>query len=157
MPIPQFNHYGLLPTGIHECTLAEIEANFIYNGERKLIWNDFLRYFEQIREHSEILTLYFDGSFVTNRERPGDLDLVIEFEDLYQWGRLSREAPDLFDSNKIKQEYNLDILPCARVMMSWQEDYRSLFQKLKLQDVVKLGTPEGFTKGILLVNLRGTE
>jgi hypothetical protein len=158
LPIPQFNKYGLLPTGVHECTMAEIEAHFIYNVDRKLIWNEFLRYFEQIREYPEILALYFDGSFVTDREQPGDLDLVIEFEDLYHWRKLSREIPDLFDHATIKQRYRLDVLPVARVMMSWQgDDYRSFFQNLKLQDRVKLGAPEDLTKGILFVSLRRTK
>jgi len=35
MPIPSFDRFGLLPGGIHECTIKEVEVDLAWNDERR--------------------------------------------------------------------------------------------------------------------------
>ena len=35
MPIPAFDRFGLLPGGIHECTINEVEVDLAWNDERR--------------------------------------------------------------------------------------------------------------------------
>ena len=35
MPIPAFDRFGLLPDGIHECTIKEVEVDLAWTDERR--------------------------------------------------------------------------------------------------------------------------
>jgi hypothetical protein len=35
MPIPAFDRFGLLPGGIHECTIKEVEVDLAWNDDRR--------------------------------------------------------------------------------------------------------------------------
>lgn len=74
-PIPDFIDNYHLPAGEHECTFDEIEQKFVNNSQRQKVWADFKRLYD--RFSSLGLTpksLIVDGSFVTRRELPGDVD-----------------------------------------------------------------------------------
>lgn len=154
--IPHLNQYNLLPAGVHECSIDEIENTFVYNSIRRQIWDSFIDYFNLIKNLSEIESIYIDGSFVTDRESPSDVDIAIEFVSLYDWGRLRRAHPELFDEAVIKERWHLDYLPCAPQMRSWQgTDARDFFQGLEAKDIEKRGIPKETKKGILVVRLEG--
>lgn len=72
--IPEFNAQGLLPEGIHSATWEEVTGRFGGNERRRQL----------LRGLSEALNLlsvagcrrvYIDGSFVTSKERPNDIDV----------------------------------------------------------------------------------
>lgn len=157
MSIPALNQFKLLPAGVHECSFDEIASRFVYTSERQQIWDRFLDYFNLIKDFREIQAIYVDGSFVTDIKTPSDLDIAIEFVSFYDWGRLKRSTPQLFDEVLIKKKWLLDCLPCAPEIMSWQTDYRAFFQELSARDIEKLGLPKGVQKGVLVVRLRGQE
>lgn len=75
MPIPDFVDEYHLPGHEHECTLEEIEARFVSTPERKTVWDLFKGLLFRLEslglEPDKIL---IDGSFVTGREKPGDVD-----------------------------------------------------------------------------------
>ena len=79
MPIPDLNADGLLPEGIYDCTLPEIQARFgAFRGSDRRV-----RLFSKLREMVEVLKgsgffeiLVVDGSFVTAKEAPNDVDLI---------------------------------------------------------------------------------
>ena len=79
MPIPALNSDGLLPTGVHDCSLSEVRARF----------GDFQgsdvrqRLFTRLEELATAMTrsglfesLLIDGSFITAKPAPNDIDLV---------------------------------------------------------------------------------
>ena len=72
--IPQFNANGLLPHGTYPATLEEVIERFGGNKRRR----------ELLKGLSAALTLlrlagcrrvFIDGSFVTSKERPNDIDV----------------------------------------------------------------------------------
>ena len=81
MPLPNFNRHGLLPEGIHTCTLGEVKAQFCWNPWRKEL-------FEKLQEFLEdypFITanrvgMWIDGSFVREKEEPDDIDVVLDIE-----------------------------------------------------------------------------
>ena len=155
LAIPQFNEFNILPEGIHECTFADIENRFLYNSHRVKIWKEFLDYFERIKVFDEILSLYFDGSFIGDKSKPSDLDIVVEFRSIAMWGRMRRAHPHLFDGSVVRQVYGIDCLPCAPDIMHWQLDHRLTFQEIKAKEIARRGLPIGSKKGIVVVRLRG--
>lgn len=73
--IPDFCDGYHLPPGEHECTMGDIEQRFVCTPQRERVWADFNRLLGRL-ESLEITPkkILIDGSFVTGREEPGDVD-----------------------------------------------------------------------------------
>jgi hypothetical protein len=79
MPIPALNSDGVLPAGLFDCTLPEARARFgTFGGSDQR-----LRLFARLEELARVLrssglfeALIIDGSFVTAKLAPNDVDLV---------------------------------------------------------------------------------
>lgn len=73
--IPDFVDGYHLPGYEHECTIEEIESKFLNTSERVRVWGLFkglLFRLETLGLTPDVLLI--DGSFVTGREAPGDVD-----------------------------------------------------------------------------------
>lgn len=77
--IPNYVNVGIpapwpvLPPGIHDATLEEVEARFATTPHRAWLFGGFLRVVEQLRR-AGCTTVFLDGSFVTAKPHPGDFD-----------------------------------------------------------------------------------
>lgn len=78
LSIPSLDSHGLLPGGIHDCSVSDIERAFGWNPHRLDLLDKFKNcLIGEIRpKFSE--PIYFDGSFVTDKEIPDDIDMVLE-------------------------------------------------------------------------------
>lgn len=120
MAIPKFNSKGFLPKGIHDATLSEIKEQFCSFGDiekRTKLLKSLSRYIEAVKEHNVIFYICIDGSYVTEKECPGDLDVLIVYDIEYynkKWSELisDKTAPFIFKG--------LQILPA--VLESFGED-----------------------------------
>lgn len=71
--LPRFDAKGQLPPGIHSVGWSEFKAAFGYNEKRQeLIKGMYLALLNLKR--AGCLTVYIDGSFVTQKPDPGDYD-----------------------------------------------------------------------------------
>ena len=78
--IPTLNENGLLPEGIHECTLAEAEARFgrfQTTDRRPQLWSRFMEFVREAKASGMVEAVLVDGSFVTAQPAPNDIDLVV--------------------------------------------------------------------------------
>lgn len=70
----------LLPPGIHTMTINAVKElcviNRPNNTRRIILWEKFERFISKISEFRITFTLWIDGSFITEKETPGDIDLV---------------------------------------------------------------------------------
>jgi hypothetical protein len=74
MPIPAFNPgTGNLPRGVHAATWDEIVSRFGWNAERTRLLEGLRRALESLRV-AGCRRSYLDGSFVTEKDIPGDFD-----------------------------------------------------------------------------------
>ncbi|ETT31671.1 hypothetical protein C161_26940 [Paenibacillus sp. FSL R5-192] len=77
MSIPDFFDNYHLPDGVHECTIEEIEQRFLFSSKRIEQWKLFKQMLNRLiglgLKPSAIL---IDGSFVTGRLEPGDVDFA---------------------------------------------------------------------------------
>ena len=85
MPIPQFDERGLLPAGAHVCTLNEFKAwaGSIPNAEHRLMLVEKFEKFlnDIVRPIAPGWPLVIDGSFVTDKELPNDIDFALDLTD----------------------------------------------------------------------------
>jgi hypothetical protein len=153
LPIPNFVTGGILPTGIHDCDLSEVESVFVYNNRRQFIWQSLTSYFSQIKSVSDIDIICIDGSFVTDKENPKDVDIVVEFSSYGRLRDLSMSMPNLFMRPILKDRLPIDLLPSFNFPLSTMEDMRDFFQKLRPAEAIERGVPVGTKKGILRISL----
>lgn len=79
MPIPELVD-GWLPPGEHECTLDEIEARFAsdaHSAVRRDIMAAFRVYLGERPLRNAVDHLMVDGSFVSEKPEPGDVDVLV--------------------------------------------------------------------------------
>jgi len=75
--IPNFVNVGgpwkVLPPGVHDATLKEVEARFAMSDHRKRLFSGFRRGVMALRK-AGCRKIFLDGSFVTEKPIPGDFD-----------------------------------------------------------------------------------
>ena len=78
--IPPFNDDGYLPTGIHGATLDEIAARFGQESELRQVQMESLRWLVELARRAGVQRIVVNGSFVTDRLEPNDVDCVLLIE-----------------------------------------------------------------------------
>jgi hypothetical protein len=109
MPIPEFDgQTGYLPAGDHNASLDEMEDRFCGTYRRRVIFTGLKRVVEQL-EANGVRTIWVDGSFVTGKARPSDVDVIYvppPGSDPAGWGLLS------FARRKdLKEIWRVDLWP----------------------------------------------
>lgn len=154
MPIPDLTDRGLLPTGMFDCELSEIEARYVYNERRRIIWTAFSSYLPSLLLIPQVDILYVDGSFTTDREIPGDIDIIIEVDSpLVSATILARHGP-MIERTWVKQTFFTDLVFEFRNSPPGRRDNRELFTEIKLADALEIGIDPTTRKGLLKVKLR---
>ena len=146
MPIPDFTPEKLLPEGIHDCTIADIAAKLCWNDHRQALMDTFLVCLrDEIRPRFDE-PIIFDGSFVTQIDHPGDIDMAVDlasssdaqqrrgiaFMNLHRWN--------------LKDKYKIDVLvnlPADGL------DFQQFFQRAMATHPVHGKMYTGKSKGIL--------
>jgi hypothetical protein len=71
--IPAPNASGELPPGIHTATLAEVEAVFSTTPRRRRLFEGLRRAVQNLQV-AGVRRVFIDGSFVTTKADPNDVD-----------------------------------------------------------------------------------
>lgn len=75
--MPDFDQHGYLPAGIHRCRVTEIVERFgIGSPEREVETQELLQFIEWAKR-AGVRRLIINGSFVTDKVDPNDVDVVI--------------------------------------------------------------------------------
>ena len=77
--IPQFTAHGLLPQGIHPATLEEVLNRFGGNDRREQLLAGLIEALRLLRA-AGCRRVYINGSFVTAKERPNDIDVCWDID-----------------------------------------------------------------------------
>lgn len=71
----------LLGAGIHQKSLDDIKkicvCSFCNNSRRMLIYNKFCEFLSKLEQFNIQIEVWIDGSFVTKKEEPDDIDVVL--------------------------------------------------------------------------------
>lgn len=93
MRIPELTKEGVLPRGVHRATAAEVKRAFGGRTARRV---ELMLALEEALVHARkagVLRVLINGSFVTKKKEPRDVDLVFQVSDVFA-KRLSRGQPD---------------------------------------------------------------
>ena len=148
MPIPALNKDGLLPEGIHDCTLGEIEARFgSFQGtdHRPRLWAALRVFLRELKAAGLGSALLVNGSFVTAKPAPEDIDLILVLPAGHDLSRdLSPAEYNVLSSQRVRRRHKLDLL-VTRADSDQYRRYLGLFQQVRLEP--------SKTKGILRIQL----
>lgn len=72
--IPEFDHRGLLPPGIHQADWAEVVDRFGWTEQRREHLKGLRNACQHLRQ-AGVKSLYLDGGFVSSKPDPDDYDV----------------------------------------------------------------------------------
>lgn len=78
--IPSPNAIGELPPGMHAATLEEVEAVLVTTPRRRFLFDGLLRALHNLQA-AGVRRVFIDGSFVTTKADPNDVDGCWEWTD----------------------------------------------------------------------------
>jgi hypothetical protein len=104
--IPNHNKWGCLPPGIHRATLKEFSDRFgASTTERRELMANFLQLLRLLeRQKSHVLRVLVDGSFVTSRPSPGDMDIIIILARDFDY-----DTPEAIRLRSVKADLNIHL------------------------------------------------
>jgi hypothetical protein len=80
--VEQLGTNGTLPPGVHDASMLEVEAQFGGSIRRRMLIAALRRLVQLARRCEFVFEIYIDGSFVTAKTEPNDIDIVLGIEDL---------------------------------------------------------------------------
>lgn len=75
--LPEFDEHGYLPPGIHRAPIDEIEMRFGRQSELRRVQMESVRWLLDLARRAGVARLVLNGSFVTDRYEPHDVDCVL--------------------------------------------------------------------------------
>jgi len=104
-----------------------------------------------VRPIGIVVAIYVDGSFITDKTMPSDIDLVLELPPFNKLivGALMRPE---FDFVEIKHRLKLDVWPWYPGAPR-NDDWVNFFQEISPKDLVRLQLKPAERKGILRIEL----
>jgi hypothetical protein len=145
---------GVLPEGIHECTIDEVAqtfGQFRRTDQRPRLTEKLRQYAQDAGKSGIAIAIVIDGSYVTAKEVPGDIDLLLVLKQDFDFSEELRPIEYNIQSKRmVKRLYGFD----AFVAKDGSEPYQKwvdFFSDVKLDD------PDQYTsrhrKGILRITL----
>ena len=114
MPIPDYDEHGLLPPGVHSCTLAELKERFGRFSTSSQRLELFAKLEQDVREAISakiVSALLVDGSFVTAIDMPNDIDLVAILAEDHDFAQELRPYQNNVLSNRwVRKQFGFDLL-----------------------------------------------
>ncbi len=144
--IPEFDENGYLPPGIHWATWEEFVDRFSTTSRRSRLIKGLKMAMEQLKE-AGCETIYIDGSFITNKLKPGDFDACWDSNGV-DINYLESIAPTLYNFAQKradqKTRYGGEIFPYNYPANSSGITYLDFFQ---------FDTKNNTRKGIIAIDL----
>jgi hypothetical protein len=140
---PPFEANGLLPAGVHAADWSEFQDRFAWNEARTRQLNGLSR--AALLAVAGCKYLYVDGSYVTNKEEPGDFDACWD-EHGVELGVLDPVILDLSNRRAAQQaRFGGALLPANMVAsdsgLTILESYMRDLETGKPKGIIRLGLP----------------
>lgn len=110
-----FDQNGNLSAGFIRGTIGEFKERFVVEFEnsrtRGDIFNRYIDYCERMEYLEVAIKQWVDGSYVTNKENPNDIDLVTHIDalELNKRTEIHKNLNRLLDNARCKSKYRCDV------------------------------------------------
>lgn len=144
--IPKFIDIGsiweVLPPGIHDATLKEIEQRFAITGRRMELFKGFERGVKSLKKAGCKVVL-LDGSFISTKTIPGDFDALWDTTDV----DLTKIDPILLEFSNGRKKQKLKYFGEFFPSISKADSFRTF------EEYFQIDKETGNAKGIIQVRL----
>lgn len=150
MAIPDWNEFGLLPEGVHDSDFGEIAQRLAFNDHRASLVRGLGRALDWLRTMPPARSLIVDGSFVTDKALPSDIDAVAMIGNLTE--RNQREWVRAWQPkhSELKEQLRVDLYPTVE---NRGHNFSAYFQYLRPEEALDRGAPLGVLKGLLRITI----
>ena len=151
--IPDLND-GVLPEGVHRCTIDEVEhefGRFTRSDCRQRLTQTLRQYIEDVRKAQIATAVVVDGSYVTAKSEPNDVDLVLALRtDVDMSAELLPMEYNVQSERMVRRLYGFDVLPAIDGSLAYKE-WIEFFSQVRGDD--REQTTQRTRKGLLRVEL----
>ena len=110
MPLPGFNVNGDLPPGVHRATLQDVVERFGSRVEaRARCTRNLTHIYELVQRTGHLLRFVVFGSYVTNKEEPNDVDVILVMNDDFHPAEAAVEIRGVFDHAVAQARYGASV------------------------------------------------
>lgn len=115
MAIPDFNEEGDLPQGVYRVPLAEILERFGKGSAQRIVVAGRLsRVYQVATSTGKLARFVVFGSFVTAKEQPNDVDVILLMEDDFDLAEVKGEAALLFQHMEADRHFGASVFWTGR-------------------------------------------
>jgi hypothetical protein len=108
--LPAFNQEGNLPPGVHRVTLAEVLQRFGSGSLQRRAVADRLNRLSQLAVSTgQLARFVVFGSFVTTKDEPNDVDIVLLMEDTFDLSSVTGEATLVFQHTEADAHFGASV------------------------------------------------
>lgn len=136
MPIPSLDASGFLPVGIYDCELDEVKARFgVFQGSsrRPELFARLAEYMADAKASGIVVSVVIDGSFVTGKREPNDIDLILELTAAHDFSAdLNPTEYNVVSKRAVHRRFGFDLL-VARAGSSEYLRWTEFFQQVRLE------------------------
>lgn len=128
------NGNGVLPVGLHEMTLEEVDrlfGRFTTTDRRQVLFANLKEYCAELRKVGFVDYVLVNGSFVTSKAVPGDIDMIVVLKP----GTIPSDAWNPYDRNLVSRrwvlrKYEIEIA-AVRPESEEHRQYLEVFSQVK--------------------------
>ena len=156
MPL-EFDERGLLPCGVHDATLEEVEeyfGRFQRTDQRIALCKKLKAYISALKSSDINCSLIVDGSFIMTRvDEPEDIDLVLVLpEDWDMDADLKPYQYNVVSKKRVRQQYRFDLF-AVRKSTKDERDWLDFFGQVNVKWCELFGWPDDLTKGVVRISI----
>jgi hypothetical protein len=149
-----FTSQGFLLPGIHTATFGEAEQLLAFNASRRAQWLQLERFIEWVRSSNHFACIYLDGGFVSRKQKPEDIDCILQSRAPYGTSALESMIPYFsYGLDRILREYSVHLHFWAEGFPGGVQDFRMFFQYVRPREAAESSLTPHERKGILRLNL----
>lgn len=141
--LPTFTTEGILPAGVYNCNLAVIKSDFTTIPDSSIRTDLFIKLEKLVADIKStslvIRGILIDGSFVTNKSNPSDIDIAIIFCDSVIAMDLPQFELRFINRDFIKEYYGFTMFPIFGEDINFREMINFYQQQEPPNDQIKKG------------------
>jgi hypothetical protein len=145
---------GVLPEGVHGCTIEEVEqvfGRFARSDCRQRLTQTLRRYIEDVRKARIAVAVVVDGSYITAKSEPSDIDLVLALRsDIDLRAELLPMEYNVQSERMVRRLYGFDVLTAIDGSDAYTKHVR-FFSRVRLDDPEQSASRS--RKGLLRIEL----
>jgi hypothetical protein len=128
---------GVLPEGLYICTLEEVKMSFGQfrrSDRRPQLTERLTRYVQDARNSGVVSAIVIDGSYVTAKDEPGDIDLIVALRpDFDLTAEMRPMEYNIQSKTMVRKLYGFDVFPAVDGSETYQR-FLDFFSRVKLND-----------------------